>query len=115
MEILKTKNSNDKASTLYNMMHGSSRNALKDFDGDQMEIANYVIYTDTNQEGEFMTCVTLREPVGTMCTKNGATFFRDFAMIVEACERCGEQLQAIKIVDGKSKKGRTFRTCEMVE
>lgn len=115
MEILKTKNTTEKASTLYNMMHGSSRGALKDYDGDEMEISNFVIYTDTNQDGELMTCVTLREPDGTMWTTNGATFVRDFSMIVEACERCGEELTAIRIVEGKSKKGRTFRTCEMVE
>ena len=73
------------------------------------------IYTDTNQEGELLTCVTLREPDGTMWTTNGATFVRDFYMILETCERCGEELTAIRIVEGESKKGRTFRTCEMVE
>jgi hypothetical protein len=115
MEILKTKYSENKAATLFNMMHSNSRGALKDYDGDQMEIENYVIYTDTDQNGEIMTCVTLREPDGSMWTTNGATFVRDFQMIVEACEVCGEELDAIKIIDGKSNKGRTYRTCEMVE
>jgi len=115
MEILRKKNSTDKASTLYNMLHGSSRLALKQFDGDTMEIENYIVFSDENQDGEPMTCVTIREPDGTMWTTNGATFVRDFCTILEACESCGETVTAIKIVDGKSKKGRTFRTCEMVE
>lgn len=115
MEILKKKNSSDKASTLYNMMHGSSRIPLKQFDGDVMKLDNYIIYTDVTSEGEIITCVTLREPDGTSWTTNGATFVRDFSGIVEACESCGEVLDAIKIVDGTSKKGRTYRTCEMVE
>lgn len=115
MEILKKKNNTDKASTLYNMLHGSSRLALKDFDGDMMELENYIVYTDTNQDGDLMTCVTLREPDGTTWTTNGPTFVRDFQTILEACESCGETLDKIRIVDGKSKKGRTFRTCEMAE
>ena len=115
MEILKKKNNNDKASTLYNMLHGTSRLPLKDFDGDLMELANYIVYTDVNQDGDPMTCVTLREPDGTTWTTNGQTFVRDFMTILEACESCQEELDKIRIVDGKSKKGRTFRTCEMAE
>lgn len=115
MEILKKKNSNDKASTLYNMMHGSSRLPLKQYDGEIMQLENYIMYTDVTAEGELITCVTLREPDGTTWTTNGNTFIRDFTSIVTACEECGETLQAIRIVDGTSKKGRTYRTCEMVE
>lgn len=115
MEILKKKNSNDKASTLYNMMHGTSRLPLKQFDGDIMDVENYLVYEDTTAEGEPITCVSLREPDGTTWTTNGNTFVRDFLSIVTACEDCGETLDRIKIVNGTSKKGRTFRTCEMVE
>ena len=45
-----------KASMIINLVE--KKIPLKDFDGDQMEIANFVIYTDTNQEGELMTCGT---------------------------------------------------------
>lgn len=115
MEILKIKNSSTKASTVYNMLKGSSRLPLKQFDGDVMELENYIVYQDENQDGDLMTCVTLREPDGTTWTTNGVTFVRDFQSILEACELTGETVNAIKIVDGKSKKGRNFRTCEMVE
>lgn len=115
MEILKKKNSTDKASTLYNMMHGTSRLPLKQFDGDVLTVDNFIVYQDTTAEGELITCVTIREPDGTTWTTNGATFVRDFLSIVAACEECGESLASIKIVDGTSKKGRTYRTCEMVE
>lgn len=115
MEIIKKKNSTDKASTLYNLMHGSSRLPLKQFDGEIMDVENYLVYEDTTAEGELITCVSLREPDGTTWTTNGNTFVRDFLSIVTACEDCGETLYRIKIVDGTSKKGRTFRTCEMVE
>lgn len=115
MEILKKKNSTDKASTLYNMMHGTSRKPLKEYDGEIMQLDNYIVYMDVTSEGEDITCVTLREPDGTTWTTNGQTFIRDFTGIVAACEECGEVLQAIRIVDGTSKKGRTYRTCEMVE
>lgn len=115
MEILKKKNNNDKASVLYNMMHGSTRKPLKNFDGDMMELENYIVYEDVTADGELITCVTLREPDGTTWTTNGQTFVRDFHRIVAACEECGESLDAIRIVEGTSKKGRTFRTCEMVE
>lgn len=115
MEILRKKNSADKASTIYNMLHSSKRLPLKDFDGDIMKLDNYVLYQDTTAEGKLITCVTLREPDGTTWTTNGATFVRDFQTILEACEECGESLDQIMIVDGTSKKGRTYRTCEMVE
>lgn len=115
MEIIGRKNAEDKASTIYNMAHGQSRKPLKEFDGDIMEVDNYLIYTDTNQDGEVFTFVSIREKDGTTWTTNGATFVREFMAIVEAVESCGEKLDAIKIVDGVSKKGRPFRTCEMVE
>ncbi len=115
MEIIKKMHDTDKAATLYNMLHGSSRLPLKQFDGDVMQLDNYIVYSDVTQEGEVMTCVTMREPDGTTWTTNGPTFVRDFMTIVEACESCGEQLTGIRVVDGKSKKGRTFRTCEMLE
>lgn len=115
MEILAKKHSDDKASTIYNMAHGQSRKPLKDFTGDIMEVDNFIIYTDVNIDGEVMTFVSIRETDGTTWTTNGATFVREFMAIVEAVESCGESLNAIKIVDGVSKKGRPFRTCEMVE
>lgn len=115
MEILKKKNTQDKASVIYNMLHSSQRLPLKQFDGDVMELDNYVLYQDVTAEREVITCVTLREPDGTTWTTNGATFVRDFTTILEACEECGETLDKIAIVDGTSKKGRKYRTCEMVE
>ena len=115
MEILKIKNSSTKASTVYNMLKGRSRLPLKQFDGDVMELENYIVYQDENLDGDLMTCVTLREPDGTTWTTNGVTFVRDFQSILEACELAGEKVNAIKIVDGESKKGRNFRTCDMVE
>lgn len=115
MEILIKKNENDKAATVYNMIHGISRKPLKDFDGVVMELDNYIVYRDINSDGVEFDCVSLREKDGTIWTTNGATFVREFLAIIEACESCGESLDAIRIIDGTSKKGRTFRTCEMVE
>ena len=115
MEILYKKHKDDKASTIYNMAHGQSRRPLKEFDGDVMEVDNFLIYTDVNADGEVLTFVSIREKDGTTWTTNGATFIREFMAIVEAAESCGEALDSIKIVDGVSKKGRSFRTCEMVE
>ena len=51
MEILKKKNSTDKASTLYNMMHGTSRLPLKQFDGDVLTVDNFIVYQDVTAEG----------------------------------------------------------------
>ena len=115
MEIISKKHSNGKSATLYNMTKGTNRKPLKEFDGDVMELENYIIYTDVNQEGEVITCVALREPDGTIWVTNGTTFLRDFQLIVAITQECGESLDAIRIVEGTSKKGRTYRTCEMVE
>ena len=115
MEILKKKNNNDKASVIYNMVHGASRKPLKEFDGDILDVANYIVYNDVNADGEMFTCVSIKDNDGIIWTTNGATFVREFMSFIEAVETCGEELNSIKIVDGTSKKGRTFRTCEMVE
>lgn len=115
MEIIKTKNAQMKPSTLFNMTHGANRVPLRRCDSDRMKLTEWVIFNDTNTYGEIMECVSLKDADGVIWTTNGVTFIRDFEACAEACERGGESLDEIIIIDRQSKKGRTFRTCLLPE
>lgn len=115
MTIIKTKNENMKPSTLFNMTSGANREPLRKCDVERMDLAEWVIFEDTMNTGELMTCVSLKDVDGVVWTTNGATFVRDFSACAEACERGGETLNAILIIERTSKKGRVFKTCAIPE
>ena len=115
MEIIKTKHDTMKPSTLFNMTRGANRVPLRQCDSDRLELVEWVIFTDTTNDGEIMECVSLKDADGVIWTTNGATFVRDFEACAEACERGGESLDEIIIIDRESKNGRIFRTCILPE
>lgn len=115
MEIIKTKNNHMKPTTLFNMIRGDNRIPLRECDSDRLELADWVIFTDVLNDGTVMECVSLKDVAGVIWTTNGETFVRDFEACVEACERGGEPLDEIIIIERQSKKGRIFRTCILPE
>ena len=115
MEIIKTKNDHMKPSTLFNMTRGANRIPLRQCDSDRLELVEWVIFTDVMNDGTVMECVSLKDADGVTWTTNGATFVRDFEACAGACERGGETLDEIIIIERQSKKGRSFRTCILPE
>ena len=115
MEIIKTKNDHMKPYNILNMTRGDKRVPLRQCDSDRLELVEWVIFTDTTNDGEIMECVSLKDADGMIWTTNGATFVRDFEACAEACERGGEPLDEIIIIERQSKKGRSFRTCVLPE
>ena len=115
MEIIKTKNETMKPSTLFNMTRGANRVRLRQCDTNRLELVEWVIFNDTTNDGEIMECVSLKDADGVIWTTNGATFVRDFEACAEACERGGESLDEIIIIERQIKKGRSFRTCILPE
>ena len=115
MEIIKTKNDQMNPFTLFNMTRGANRVPLRKCDSERMKLVDWVIFTDTNNDFETMECVSLKDEDGVIWTTNGATFVRDFEACAEACERGGQTLDEIIIIERQSKKGRTFRTCLLPE
>lgn len=115
MTIIKTKNQNMKPSTLFNMTSGANREPLRKCDSDRLDIVEWVIFEDVMSTGETMECVSMKDADGVIWTTNGATFVRDFSACAEACERGGETLDSILIIERQSKTGRNFRTCALPE
>lgn len=115
MQIIKTKNETMRPATLFNMTAGADRHPLRDYDTPRMELSEWVIFEDTMNDGTVMKCVSMKDKDGVIWTTNGATFVKDFSACAEACERGGEILSEILIIERQSKKGRTFRTCTLPE
>lgn len=115
MTIIKTKNETMKPATLFNMTSGANRQPFRKCDAPRMELSEWVIFSDTMNDGTEMKCVSMKDKDGVIWTTNGDTFVKDFSTCVEACERGGEILSEILIIERQSKKGRTFRTCILPE
>ena len=64
MTIIKTKNPGMKPSTLFNMTSGANREPLRKYDASRMELADWVIFEDTMNDGTEMECVSMKDKDG---------------------------------------------------
>ena len=111
MEIIKNSNGLDRKKA-YQLMHAMSTRKMLDAVGSILEIDAWVLYADvdtkTGEAKEVLTIESEGEIFGTI----SKTFLRDFSDIVDAF---GDEPElSIKVVDGMSKAGRQFITCEIV-
>lgn len=115
MKILRTSNNNMTAATVYRLSKSPAIRKLSDAAGQTIEIAEYVFYEDVNADGKPQTICSIRTTDGDVLATNSSTFVREFSDMIDMFEDMGEQVKAIKIVQGTSKGGRTFITCDVAE
>ena len=83
--------------------------------GQTIEIANYLFYEDADADGNLRTICSIQTTDGDVLATNSSTFIREFGDMVDMFEAMGERVKAIRIVQGVSKGGRTFITCDVVD
>lgn len=106
MEIIKSSNGLSKQD-IYRMSHNTSISA-KDLAGSTLDVAAYLYYHDTNSRGEDVNVLVLKTALDLVSTISG-TFAKAFMDIVEAFDLPVQ----IRVIVGKTSKGRDFVTCEL--
>lgn len=109
MEIIKSNIEDKKA--LYRMTHGESNKPSNNV-GTVLEVNSWAYVEDTNKKnGEAQRILYLDTDCGIFGTIS-PTFISAFMDITEAF---GDDFSHIEIVGGKSKNGRDFVSCELVD
>lgn len=95
----------------YRMTLDPAIKKMKDFIGEQIDVAAYCLYKDVNKDGKEVEVLSIMDEDGGVCATNSETFKRDFMNIAELMD--GEEY-TIEIISGQSKAGREFITCMLV-
>lgn len=96
---------------VYKMTKGTGTTKVSDCAGLVFKAAAYVIFEDVNrQTGQVMTIASIMTDEGKILVSNSPTFVEAFTDIVNIF---GEEMPELKIVEGKSKAGRTFYNCDV--
>lgn len=78
----------------------------------ELDITSWVIYTDTNENGEIRDILSLRTAEDETFATNSPSFIKAFLDILECFRR--EDIHTIKVLNGVSKAGRKYLYCVYV-
>lgn len=102
------------ASDIYSLTKGNDVKKLSDAKGETLEVAKYVLYNDTDVNGNPMQVLALETSQGVRYATNSKTFCRNFSDIVAIHEASGEPIPSRFLVgSGRSKNGREYITCDI--
>lgn len=113
MEIIK-KTEGLTAADLFAMTKGNDVRKMADAKGETLDIAKFIMYTDTNNDGDIITVLAIETAQGARYATNSLTFIRNFSDILSIYEETGETAPTrFKVGSGKSKAGREYLTCDL--
>nr|DAJ64759.1 MAG TPA: ssDNA binding protein [Caudoviricetes sp.] len=113
MNIIKTSKENMSVKEIYALTKSPKINKMSTAVGMILPVAAYALYEDTDKDGNTHQILSIMSDDGDVYATNSPTFEREFGDIVAICEQFGEKLDAIEIVEGTAKSGRTFITCSL--
>lgn len=96
----------------YFMVKSPAIRKMSDIAGQTIEVENYLLYETANNDGEVKTLLSILTPDNECFTSASPTFISDFQDVVECFGNDG--FEAVKVVSGRSRAGRTFIQCEYV-
>lgn len=115
MKILRTDaKSKDDKKLMYKLTRSPEAVKLSTLSGQRIDVLHYAFYEDEKKEGEVTNILSMLTPEGEVFATNSDSVQREFLNVLEFFE---DDLAAdggyipIRIVEGKSKNGRTFYTC----
>ena len=113
MEIIK-KSEGLTSADLYSLTKGSDVRKMADAKGEILEISKFVLYQDTDVNGEPMQVLSVETAHGVRYATNSKTFVRNFKDILDIFEISGEPLPTkFKVGSGRSKSNREYLTCDI--
>lgn len=94
---------------VYNMTKGNDVRKLSDAEGETLDVMAFVIYEDTNTDGETMTVLSLETANGVRYATNSKTVIRNFTDIRSMFESMEQEPPTLfRISSGTSKNGRKY-------
>ena len=101
---------------LYAMTKGNEVLRMADAKGEVLEVAKFVLYEDTNNDGEIMEVLAMETADGTRYATNSKTFIRNFKDIVAIYDDANAALPLkYKVGSGRSRSNREYLTCDIAE
>lgn len=104
-----------KASDIYSMTKGNDVRKMADFEGEVIDVAKFILYTDSAvNTGDEMTILCIETADGTRIATNSTTFIRNFWDIQTIFNSSGETAPTrYKVGSGRSRSNRKYLTCDI--
>lgn len=97
---------------MYDLTKSPEIGRLRDLKDQDINLAQYVVYEDSTQDGETVLVMSLKTEEGELYSTNSQTFINDFLDIIEMCREAGEELpKCVKVHPVNSRNGREYLTC----
>lgn len=113
MEIIRKTNGLTSAD-LYGLTKGNDVRRMADAKGEVLDIAKYVLYSDSDVNGNETVILAVETVDGAKYATNSKTFVRNFTDILSIYEAGGEEPPTrFKVGSGKSKSNREYLTCDI--
>ena len=110
MKIIESNKTEMNMHEIYDLTRSPEALKLSDHTDEVIDIANWAVYEDVNQEGSEVVLLTIQTPEGEIFTTNSETFRKEFLSIVDLAKNCGETFERVKVGSGTSKNGRSYIT-----
>lgn len=115
MKIIRTKNENISVKEKYLMCMSPEIQRMRDMEGMDVPVINWMIYSDKDREGKEQTLLSILSEDNVAYATNSPTFIEAFTELCDMFSDSGEEIIAIKVIGGQSKAGRHFITCAYAE
>lgn len=97
---------------LYKLSKSPEIAKLATVKGEEIEIANFLVYEDESADGNVTTVASFETVQGELYASNSKTFVRDFRDILEMCVEAGAPMpKKIKVLPKVGKSGREYLQC----
>ena len=97
---------------LYKLSKSPEIAKLATVKGEEIEIANYLVYEDESADGNVTTVASFETVQGELYASNSKTFVRDFRDILAMCVEAGAPTpKKIKVLPKVGKSGREYLQC----
>lgn len=97
---------------LYKLSKSPEIAKLSTVKGEEIEIANFLVYDDENADDDMITVASFETVQGELYATNSKTFVRDFRDILAMCVEAGAPMpKKIKVLPKVGKSGREYLQC----
>lgn len=97
---------------LYKLSKSPEIAKLSTVKGEEIELANYLVYEDESADGNVTTVASFETVQGELYASNSKTFVRDFRDILSMCVEAGAPMpKRIKVLSKVGKSGREYLQC----
>lgn len=115
MKVIRTKNEYISVKEKYLMTMNPEIRRMRDAEGMIVPVLNWMIYSDTDKEGNEQTILSILSEDNVAYATNSKTFIEAFEDLLDIFTDNGEVITAVKVIGGQSKAGRHFITCAYAE